>query len=382
MPRDASSQFAKLFARSPTVVVRAPGRVNLIGEHVDYNEGLVLPMAIDRYCVVAAGSRPDDTLRIHSTHFDETVEIDFGREMSAHHHWSDYVVGVAWSLRRARRQIRGADILVDSEIPPGGGLSSSAAIEVASALALLELSGETLDAVDLALVCQRAENEYVGAQVGIMDQLAAIKGLAHHALLIDCRDLTVDAIAINESEVAVVAANTMVRHDLAATAYNDRRRECEQAVDLLRKNRPALRSLRDVTWSEIESEAAAWPAHLRGRARHVTTEMGRVRLAAEALRAPNYVRLGELMDESHVSLATDYEASCIELEVMVRLARELGAYGARLTGGGFGGCVVSLVPVSSAETFPAQLGAAYEREISITPDVFVAESADGAGRVR
>ena len=364
------------------VLARAPGRVNLIGEHVDYNDGLVLPMAIDRYCHVAAAQRDDGLLRVHSVQLDETVEVSLDRPGKAQRHWSDYVAGVVWSLLQARRTIGGADLLVDSEVPLGAGLSSSAAIEVATAQALLGLSGESLDPVDLALVCQRAENRYVGAQVGIMDQLTACAGLAGHALLIDCRELTIDAVPLDESDVAVIVANTMVRHDLAAGTYNDRRSECEEAVDLLRKSRTDIRSLRDVTWAEIESEVADWPEPLARRARHVTTEIERVRSAAEALKGRNYSRLGDLMDESHASLATDYEVSCDELDVMVRLSREFGAYGARLTGGGFGGCAVALVPAFNAESFASHLSAAYEREVSLKPDVYVVRSADGASRVR
>lgn len=374
--------FSALFGREPEVVLRAPGRVNLIGEHVDYNDGLVLPLAVDRYCWLAAAPRPDEVLRVHSLQFDETVELDSAARAGNRRHWSDYVAGVAWSLRRARTPIRGADLMVDSDIPVGAGLSSSAALEVATAQALLALSGQRLDGIDVALVCQRAENDYVGANVGIMDQLTACLGIAGQVLLIDCRSLAVEPILIDETEVAVMVANTMVKHDLAGSGYNERRKECAEALSLVKKTHPGASSLRDVRWWQIEAGATNWPHSLMQRARHVTSEIERVEKAAIALKQRAYPELGRLMNESHASLARDYEVSSPELDRMAQLARDLGAYGARMTGGGFGGCVVSLVMAREAISFARQLADAYEAELSVVPEVYTVKSADGAGRVR
>jgi galactokinase len=379
---DVAAAFAAVFDHAPQTIVRAPGRVNLIGEHVDYNDGLVLPMAIDRYCYVAAAPRPDAVVRIHSVQFDETVDIPLEGDLGERLHWASYIAAVVWSLRRARRAVGGADIVIDSQIRPGGGLSSSAALTVATAHALLTLQEERLDPIDLALVCQRAEVEYVGARVGIMDPLVAISGLSGHALLIDCRDLTFEPVAIDESEVAIVVANTMVKHDLATGAYNERRRECEAVLGLLRQSHPEARSLRDAASLQIQSETDAWPDLLRRRARHVISEIDRVQAAVEALRHRDYTSLGKLLNESHESLDRDYDVSCPELNTMVSLSRDLGALGARLTGGGFGGCVINLTKATDPERFARELAAAYYEATSVKPDVWVAMTADGLTDVR
>jgi len=373
--------FVNRYGHDPRVF-RAPGRVNLIGEHVDYNEGCVLPIAIDRYCHVLARARENATLRVHSEQFSETVEHALGAPRRGGHHWSDYVRGVAWALGEAGAKLSGADMLIASDVPIGAGLSSSAALEVATAFALLGLSGQPMDRAAIARVCQRAENEFVGMRCGPMDQLAACFGMEHHALRIDCRTLEVVPVPLDESQVRVVVANTMVKHALAGSEYNARRQECEAAVRLIHAQHPAVRALRDIAWHDIEPLAKTWPDNLCRRARHVTTEIARVPPAVEALRCSNWEAMRLLLEASHASLDADYQVTSPELNTMVALARELPGYcGARMTGGGFGGCTVNLVRTEHAEAFVANLAARYERATGRRPDVYLCRASDGAGEV-
>ncbi|HKV29253.1 MAG TPA: galactokinase [Candidatus Acidoferrales bacterium] len=364
-------------------IFRAPGRVNLIGGHLDYNEGWVLPIAIDRSCFIAAKPRNDRRLRIHSVQMQETFECDLDEARPAQHHWSNYVRGVAWALRETGQSIGGADLLILNEVPMGAGLSSSAALEVSAAYGLLRLSGLEMDRVQLARVCQRAEDEYVGMRCGIMDQLAACCGLRGHALLIDCRTLEIESVPFDESSVAVVVANTMVRHALAASSeYNRRRQECDDAVARIRAMRPNVKTLRDVSWVEIERIASTWPDNIRRRARHVTSEMLRVHAAAAALRKNDFVKLGRLISDAHASLDKDYEVSSSELNLMVDLAKKIpGILGARMTGAGFGGCTMNLVRASAATEFAGKLAKCYEDRTGIRADVYVCRASDGVEEI-
>jgi galactokinase len=364
-------------------VFRAPGRVNLIGEHVDYNEGWVLPFAIDRSCFVLARSRGDRRLRIRSEQMQETAESHLDDPKPSEHHWSNYARGMAWALLTAGKEIRGADILISTDIPLGAGLSSSAALEVAMAFALLRLSGLEMERVELARACQRAENEYVGMRCGIMDQLTACCGHRGKALLIDCRSLEIEFLPLDESEVAVVVANTMAKHQLAASSeYNRRRKECEEAVERLRAVRPEVKALRDVTWPEIEGIARDWPENVRRRARHVTREIARTHEAAAALRRHDFTSLGRLISESHASLAQDYEVSSPELNRMVQMAIEFpGCFGARMIGAGFGGCTVNLVKANAAPDFAARLQTDYEAQTGVLPEIYHCRASPGVEEV-
>lgn len=384
-------EFGRMFGEGGDVRrFRAPGRVELIGGHVDYNDGWVLPMTIDRDCTVLARWRGDRILRMHSVEFRETAETEIGAgepngesELDKRqHHWSRYVEGVAWSLAESGVLLSGADLYIASEIPMGAGLSSSAALEVATGLALSRLSGTEMQPTKLALACQRAENEFVGLRCGIMDQLAACHGRSDHALLIDCRTLDVAAIPLDSRQVCVVLANTMTRHALAGSEYNRRRRECEEAVRRIAARRPDVKALRDVTWEEISEEAEFWPEEIRRRARHVTTEILRVLSAAEALRDGDYPKLGRLMNESHRSLAEDFEVSSPELNWMVELAGEIdGVLGARMMGGGFGGSTVNLVTAERAEEFATALARRYRERTGISAEILACRAAEGAEEV-
>jgi galactokinase len=376
-------QFAAAFPRSAHREVRAfraPGRVNLIGEHTDYNEGFVMPGAIAFEHRVAVASNDSRELTVHSLQEQKsfTFSLD-GPDPQPQHNWIDYVRGVQIQLSRSGFHIPGADLLIDGHVPMGAGLSSSAALEVASALALLHICGKAMAPADLAKLCQRAENEFVGARCGIMDQFSSINGRAGHAIMLDCRSLQASYVPL-PANVALVICNTMVRHSIAAGEYNQRRAECERCVEHFRSKRDGIASLRDVTGQDLQEYGSGLPDPLFRRAKHVVSENARVLAAGQAFESHDLKSVGELMYQSHASLRDDYEVSCPELNVMVDLAAAIPAtYGSRMTGGGFGGCTVSLVEHSAVEQFTAQMKSGYERATGIRPDIFVTTLADGAG---
>ncbi len=362
---------------------RAPGRVNLIGEHTDYNGGLVMPAAIEFYTWIAVAARDDRRLVVHSTNFPDSIEVDLeAGEPSPRNHWTDYVVGVAVMLERAGHRLRGADLLVHGEVPIGAGLSSSAAIEVAAGFALLGVSGLTMQRSDLAKLCQRAENEFVGARCGIMDQFISCCGRAGHALLLDCRSLDYRVLPLPE-EISLVICNTMVKHKLASGEYNARRAECEEGVLRLSRFLPNVRALRDVSLSDLEKYAGSLPETIYRRCRHVVAENQRVTNAARSLERGDLTEFGKLMRASHLSLRDDFQVSCAELDLMVDLAGELaGVFGARMTGGGFGGCTINLVRTESVPEFQRKVAGAYERATGLAPQIIVTPAAAGAGEVQ
>jgi galactokinase len=383
------TQFRALFGGSPRLY-RAPGRVNLIGEHTDYNGGLVMPAAIQFHTRVATAARADQRLRVHSLNFGETVELQLpirARDQSSlglgsHSgvHWSDYVAGVAWSLATAGHAVTGADLLIHSNVPIGSGLSSSAALEVSVAFALLDLAGLQLERQSLALLCQRAEKNYVGMRCGAMDQLASACGRAGYALMIDCRLLEIAA--VNVGDAALVVCNTMVRHQLAGGEYNLRRAQCEQAVRALARHWPAVSTLRDLRPEQLSEAERLLDPLLFKRARHVITENARVLAMRDALANGEPVVAGELMQQSHDSLRDDYVVSCDELDLMVRLALGIdGVYGARMTGGGFGGCTVNLVAPATVAEFKARIASEYAKATGHTPEIYVCAPADGVSRI-
>jgi galactokinase len=300
---------------------------------------------------------------------------------SPRHDWTDYVRGVAVMLRQAGHRLVGADLLIDSDVPIGSGLSSSAALEVSTGYALLDCAGLAVDRTQLALCCQRAENEFVGMRCGIMDQFISCHGAAGHALLLDCRSLAFRLAPI-EPSVRLVICNSMVRHELAAGEYNLRRAECERGVALLAASLPGIHALRDVSTAQLTAHAATLPELTFRRCRHVVTENDRVLRAGVALEAGQVEEFGRLMNESHRSMRDDYEISCRELDVLAELAcRVDGALGSRMTGGGFGGCTVSLVRADAVERFRASLTAGYAATTGITPEIVVCSPGDGVGVV-
>ncbi|MDP8980100.1 MAG: galactokinase [Acidobacteriota bacterium] len=353
------SSFENRFRRSPDVY-RAPGRVNLIGEHTDYNGGLVCPIAIDLACYAASAPNRDNVLRVYSRHYDEWREFPVGAipTLAPSGQWTDYIVGVARQLKLTR----GYDLMLSSEVPVGSGLSSSAAIEVAAALALGWVG--PLPSLELAQLCRRAENDFVGLPSGIMDQYASIFGREHSAILLDCRSLDSEPVPL--PEVAIVAVNSMVKHELAASAYRTRVAECAAAAQAL-----GVDTLRDAT------DPGKSP-----RARHVLSENHRVLEFAAAARAGDLDEMGRLLVESHRSLQNDYEVSCPELDFLVDTAIKIpGVYGARLTGGGFGGCTVNLMRAETVEVFEDTVRGRYEGRFGFVPEFYRVQPAPGASRM-
>jgi galactokinase len=370
--------FQQIYPESPRVF-SAPGRVNLIGEHTDYNEGFVLPIAVDRRAFVAGALNNDSVVRVHSLNLDEQVEIDLSKDQSdSLPHWASYVEGVARVLKERGFGIEGANLSILSHVPMGAGMSSSAALEISVGFALLSLAEIEVDPIQLALAAQRAEHQYAGTRCGLMDQLAAVFGQKHHALLIDCRTFERTPIELNLKGFEVVVCDTNVKHQLAGSAYNERRAQCEQGVELLKQVVPDITSLRDVTIDQFEKHAHLLPEPIRSRCRHVVTENDRTLKAAENLRAGDTAEFGRLMLASHRSLRDDYEVSCRELDIMVELAtRQDGVAGARMTGGGFGGCTVNLVRESAIDSFSAAVMQGYRERTGIEGTVYVVEADEG-----
>ncbi len=367
--------FEKLYRAQPRVY-RAPGRVNLIGEHTDYNDGFVMPVAVGLYTWVAIAPRSDHKLVLHSENYSDSAEVDFDHiAPGPNQHWSAYVRGVAAVLEKTGHRLRGANLLIRTEIPIGSGLGSSAAIEVASGYALLDISGSTIDRTQLSLACQRAEHEFVGTRCGVMDQFISCHGRSAHALLLDTRSLTFQLVPL-PNEVRIVTCNTMVKHDHATGQYNARRAECETAVRMLAAKIPGIKALRDATLADLDKNAVDLPGNIYRRCRHVISENERVKAAACALIDKDFAEFGRLLDESHRSLRDDYEVSCGELDVMVELASQLeGVYGARMTGGGFGGCTVNLVRAERSAEFRERIARQYEKITGLRPEVYVCTAA-------
>jgi galactokinase len=374
--------FRELFGELPgksTLVFRAPGRVNLIGEHTDYNDGFVMPMAIGFYTWVAAAKREDRILEAYSEYFDERIALPLDTLSGPpRKHWSDFIRGVAATLQEAGHTLSGGNLLIHGQVPLGAGLSSSASLEVSVALALTSLAGLALPRLDLVKLCQAAEHKYVGTRCGIMDQFVTGFGVAGHALMLDCRSLDYQLLPIPQ-DLRLVVCNSMVRHELASGEYNRRRADCEAGVRLLRSSLPAVRALRDVAITDLEKYKHLLPGTVYRRCRHVVTENQRVLAAAKALQSQDADRFGHLMYRSHASLRDDYEVSCRELDLLVDLASsKRGVYGARMMGGGFGGCTVNLVRSDCASAFQAEMARMYAERTGTTPDLYVCEPAQGA----
>lgn len=381
-PLQLQERFRARFG-TPAAIYRAPGRVNLIGEHTDYNDGLVLPAAIEFYCWVAAAPRSDKGLVIHSENLNETVEASLeSMRPATKGHWSNYPVGVAWALEQAGKRLRGSNLLVSGDVPLGAGLSSSASIEVGVAFALLYQSGLATDLSEVARLCQKAENEFVGAHVGIMDQFVSCHGRASHALLLDCRSLQYKLVKLSPG-IKLVICNTMVKHEIGSSQYNVRRAECEEGVRVLSKVLPGIHALRDVTLTQLETHRALLSPIVYSRCRHVITENDRVQSAVRAFESGSVRSLGPLMRESHRSLREDYEVSCKELDLMVEIAAaQPGVIGARMTGGGFGGCTINLVESALVDAFKQNVASKYLAETGLAPEIYVSPAADGVQQVQ
>ncbi|MGA3263129.1 MAG: galactokinase [Terracidiphilus sp.] len=369
------------FQAEPALFV-APGRVNLIGEHTDYAEGFVMPAAIDFATLAGISPRSDGKIAVYSENYGQERYFDAAAlPAKASQHWTDYPMGVVAILAGEGLAIPGFSLSLWGDVPLGSGLSSSAALEVVTALAVLSLIGVSYPGPVLARLCQRAENEFVGASCGIMDQFISINGKKDHALLLDCRDLSFKLAPI-PSRVALVIANTMVKHSVAGGDYPTRRAESEAACAVIASHRPGVPFLRDATLEDLEKWGHEMAPKSLLRARHVITENLRTVAACEALLKGDLAELGRLMAEAHTSYSKDFEGSCVEADAMVALAQDLpGLIGARLTGGGFGGCTINLVEQSQAPAFAEALGGRYAAQFGIVPQIHICHASGGAHRL-
>ena len=367
-----TTKFQDRFGYMPSYVVRAPGRVNLIGEHTDYNEGFVLPMTIDRAIWIALRQRQDDRVQLYSLDF--STPVDFSLSQVNHgESWTDYVHGMAWALQKCGFPLQGWEGVLASDIPVASGLSSSAALELATARAFWSLSRWEWEGNQMAKAAKKMENEWLNLKSGIMDQMISACGKENHALLIDCRDLTTNLVPLPEG-IAIVVMDTAVHRGLIDSAYNERVEQCQAAAVHF-----GVPSLRDVTLEAFAAQSTGLDDLTLRRARHVITENERTLKAVEFMRAGDAAALGELMYASHASLRDDYEVSCLELDVIVETARsQKGCLGSRMTGGGFGGCAISLVQTAEVDTFVIQVKTSYQQATQRTPNIFLCQASEGA----
>jgi len=378
----AAARFKQRFGKPPRWIVAAPGRVNLIGEHIDYNVGFVLPMAIDRYCVIAADDATTDegaSATLHSAINNDDVRINL-RELRPHvkrGHWSNYVTGVIAGFAQVGAAPTGFRATIETSVPVGGGLSSSASLEVATATLLEVMLNRKLEPADKALLCQKAEHDFAGVPCGIMDQFASVFGREDHLMLLDCRSQHVEHIPLTDPNITVLIMNTNVKHELSEGEYAKRRAQCESATKKL-----GVSSLRDARFPQLQARRSNLDDVEFRRARHAISEIGRTVRAAEKIKEQDWAEIGQLMYASHKSLRDDYEISCHELDLLVELARGIGpsggVIGSRMTGGGFGGCTVSLVESAKIDAVTTQLCARYKEQTGITATYLTSRPARGA----
>ena len=378
--RQLAARFASVFGTAPDGVWQAPGRVNLIGEHTDYNEGFVLPFAIDRTARVAVRQRPDSAIRLLSTFGNQGLTLaDAGSlDRATAKGWTKYPLGVVWALQQRGVPVRGLDLLLDSDVPRGAGLSSSHAIECAVISALNELTAAGLDARDMVLATQRAENDFVGAPTGIMDQSASLRGAAGQALFLDCRDQGFRLVPFDAEAAGLVllVIDTKVSHSHAGGGYASRRASCELGAEVL-----GVKALRDVGLGDLEEASGLLDPETFRRVRHVVTENDRVLQVVELLGRAGPAAIGPLLDASHASMRDDFEISCPELDLAVGAARTAGAIGARMTGGGFGGSAIALTPVAAEQQVCAAVEGAFAEAGYGAPGIFRVRPAAGAMRL-
>ena len=376
-----AQQFTNVYGYQPSWMVSAPGRVNLIGEHTDYNDGFVFPMAIERYTLIAAGRPKLETklIRLYSAQNDKPAIIDLAQPLKPlpQGNWANYPAGVIAGFLARGLNPGGFDALVHSTVPLGGGLSSSAALEVAMATLLETITGHQLDPVEKALLCQKAEHDFAGMPCGIMDQFISVLGRENQVLLLDCRSQKPELVPMNDASVAVLIINTNVKHELTGSEYPTRRKQCEAAAKAL-----GVPSLREATADRLERAQSKMDEVVFRRARHVIGEIERTVHAAEGVRASNWPTVGQLMYASHASLRDDYEVSCQELDAVVEIAAGIGipggVYGCRMTGGGFGGCAVALVKSDAVQAISKKITADYKKKSGIEATIFVSRPAAGA----
>ena len=375
-----SAEFQKNYGRVPRWIAAAPGRVNVIGEHTDYNDGFVLPMAIELYTIMAGDKRPDgkDVITFRSTSQQHETVVDLSAPMKpASPRWGNYPRGIVAGFLARGINPGGLDVLLQSTVPVGSGLSSSAALEVATATLLEAVTGKTIDPVEKALLAQKASHDFANVPCGIMDQFISALGREGHLLLLDCRTLQTELVPMTDTSVELLIINTNVKHDLGSGEYAERRAECEEAAKIL-----GTKSLRDATPDQLEKAKAQLSDVVYRRARHVIGEIQRTLHAAEGIRQSNWATVGQFMYASQYALRDDYEVSCKELDAVVEIAEDIGyrggVYGCRMTGGGFGGCCVALVKADAVESISEKIAADYKAETGIEAAIFSSRPSAGA----
>ena len=385
LSQQAEQHCVTVFGKSPQWVVAAPGRVNVIGEHTDYNDGFVLPMAIERYVVIAAcphTAGDEGVAEFHSIDLADSFEISLSKPLESQaRHWSGYVKGVIAGFLDRGYNIPSLRAVIQSSVPLGGGLSSSAALEVATATLLEAASGTSLESTEKALICQHAEHQFTGVPCGIMDQFSSIFGQEDALMLLDCRSLQIQSVPFTAPDVTALITNSNVKHELVRGEYAERRQQSEAAAKAL-----GVSTLRDATLATLEAASDQLDEIIYRRARHVITENSRTLQAADAIREGHWSIAGDFMYASHASLRNDYEVSCDELDVLVETAREIGVkggvFGSRMTGAGFGGCTLSLVKTDSIGTVKETIRSRYTKETGIEPHIFTSRPARGAHVIR
>ncbi|MEI8290692.1 MAG: galactokinase [Verrucomicrobiota bacterium] len=374
-----AAEFQKNYGRAPRWIVAAPGRVNVIGEHTDYNDGFVLPMAIERYAVMAAdAAATPGRVNVYDTHFKESAAIDVSAPVTkGQPKWSNYIRGVLAGFQHRGVTIPALDVAFMSTVPLGGGLSSSAALEVCTATLMEAATGKAIDPVEKALLAQKAEHEFAGVPCGIMDQFISALGREGQLLLLDCRTRKTQLVPMSDPSVALLVINTNVKHELSGGEYAERRAQCEEAARNI-----GVKSLRDCTADQLDKAKGKLSEVVYRRARHVIGEIERTTHAAEGIRQSNWPTVGQLMYASHYALRDDYEVSCKELDIVVEIAEDIGSkggvYGCRMTGGGFGGCCVALVKADCADAITKKIAADYKAKTGIEAAIFASRPAAGA----
>jgi len=383
--KNIANIYRKLFGKESKklLTVSAPGRINLIGEHTDYNDGFVLPIAIDRNIYMAGAKRTDRTIRVYSIDYDQNVQFDLDSiQFNKEKMWVNYIGGVLKYLLEIKADINGADIVFGGDIPEGAGLSSSAALEVATVYFFNTLFDMHIPHIEMIKLCQRAENQFVGVNCGIMDQFVSMLGEKGHALFLDCKNLSYKNIPLKLEEFNVVVCNTNVKRELASSEYNKRRATCERAVSSLKRFLPQIETLRDISIEEFEKYKDSLNEIAQKRCKHVLYENKRVLDAVNALGRNEILEFGRLMNESHESLKKDYEVSCLELDTMVNIARSInGVIGARMTGGGFGGCTVNIVKKDVVDKFSRIVSRKYQKKTGIKSQIYICNPENGTRKI-
>ncbi len=376
--RDAvCDKYNERYSATP-LLVRSPGRVNLIGEHTDYNQGLVLPAAIDKNIIVAIGKRDDNTIELYALDQQESFQADLDKLERSPLLWPDYISGVVQQLQQRGHHVGGFNLVFGGDIPQGAGLSSSAALECATAFALNELFDLGISRLDIALTAQAAENEFVGVKCGLMDQFASVFGQEHRLIKLDCADFSHEYIPFNNPDLRIVLFDTQVKHSLASSAYNERREQCERGVALIQPHHPSVKSLRDVTVEQLDEYVKPVDATVYNRCHYVVSEIKRLQDGCDDLKKDDFATFGKRMFETHDGLQHLYEVSCDELDILVDLVRDKDAVlGARMMGGGFGGCTINLVKVGGVRAVVDHVVAAYREKTGRTAQAYIANISAG-----